>query len=170
MFPPAESIIHPQNRQETGRIFVMDNVEPDKLRRIARHVMDLYAEVIGKNFSSYDLRDYPKQMIDQVSSNGDFEFRFGMPKLRYPASSHGKLWGRAGRLVVADDCLNSVGFWVDTNDDEYAQPSPTASRELAQDFDTAIKDLADEEFGDISLPAPLMAVRGSFYNPAILMN
>ncbi len=167
MFKKIEDSILPENREAMGRIFVTDGLEHERVCHIAGRVMDIYAEVTGKQFSGSDRRDYPNYIVEHFGGRRYFELRFGMPKLANPARVHGKLWGQGKWLVTPSERLDAVGFWVDTNDGDALRPEPEPSQQLTNDFNVAIKELADKEFDNISVPAPLHAVSGVFYNPAL---
>lgn len=165
MFYRAERIINPRNREEIRRVFVTDEVGQERLRRLAGRVMDVYADVTGKIYSEFDRRDYPVTILNELKDQGSFELRFGMPKLDYPARVHGKLWGRILELSIEGEELEAVGFWTDTNDYDALRPQPDSSQAIDDSFDSAVKHLADREFDDIAVLAPLSAFSYGFYNP-----
>ncbi len=167
MFAKIEDSILPENREAIGRVFVTDGLEHARVCYLASRIMDIYAEVTGKQFSESDRSDYPGYIVERFANRQRFELRFGMPKLAYPASEHGKLWGRGKWLITPTEQLHAVGFWVDTNDGDSRHPSPESSQLLEASFNGAIQELADKEFDDISVPAPMLEVIGSYYNPTV---
>ncbi len=157
MYQPAEALIHPDNRNLLHRVFVFDDVEHERLRTLASSVMDVYASVTGKQYGYSDTHDYPDHIITRLTEDRRFELRFGMPKLHNPARDNGKLRGSAGNLLLAERRLHIAMFYVDTNDFDFQHPQPDASREVVTEFNSGLRELADTEFGDMSIPAPRTA-------------
>lgn len=168
MYPPVEKFISDENRQEPRRLFVL-NEDSERLTRVSARVLEIYAEVTGAIIDEHKISEYSRRQIPKALNDFDgvFEFRFGMPKLNEPARTHGKLWGKKGSLRTSNIDVPTIGFFVDTNDVfSYDEVQPAESRELSQEFDEAIRNLADNEFSEISLPTPRRAIGRWRYDPS----
>ena len=166
MYPPAEEVIHPLNRAETHRLFVIEDIPKERFLRLGASVMNVYSRVTGKEFSYLSMQDYPEQMYEDLNSMyPGFEFRFGMPRAERPARDNGKLRGARNTVLVGERSLQAVGFYIDTNDFSYITPQPELSKQIVSEFNAGVRGIADYEFTDISIPAPHSAIHIG-YNPS----
>lgn len=166
MYRPVESVIHPENRQGAKRLFVIEGLEQDRVLGIAKKVMDIYGEVTGRQFSDHELQDFPVEMMEDLRFGRFHEFRFRMPKLDQPANSNGKLFIRGVDIILAQSEVSSAAFWLDTNDYDRVMNQPEASRLVTEDFDSAIREMADTEYVDIGVPLRKEAFSSPIYNPS----
>lgn len=160
MYAPAESVIHPDNRELIPQLFALEERGvTEQFRRVANAVIGVYSEVAGVQLSPGI--DYPEVFLSLGGTS--FEYRFGIPKLPMPARVDGKLFGHAVRMSLPDEKVLSIGFRMDTNDTDGQGERPPESMALAQKFDLALKELADGELSDISVPVPYVHI--FYYRP-----
>lgn len=157
MYAPAIPLLKPEHLNGELRLFVIDGAERSRLIQLGMRVLEVYSQVTWRQLSEADLRDYPSIMFSRLAESHYFDIALGMPRLKTGAGQRsGKITGRQMGLVLNDSPdfkrLSSVRFSAYTNDYMNWDDRHPESVKVYDEFEERMRQLADTEFAEISVP------------------